>query len=726
MTLSRSLPAHLWLPVVLLAAISQAQPVAGQTGTASEKQLQLHLRSQVPEKKDSPAYQYRFEAQQWDPRQTAIVVCDFWDYHHCLNAVRRMKEFGPRLNTVIETARRQGVTIIHSPSDCMESYRDHPARQRAIQAPASQSPPDISSWCSRIPTEEAATYPIDQSDGGEDDDPKEHREWASKLESLGRNPNLPWKSQNTMIPIDRELDLISDRGQEVWNILQDRKIRNVILVGVHTNMCVLGRPFGLRQMKRNGLNVVLMRDMTDTMYNPQRWPYVSHYTGTDLVISHIEKHVCPTISSDQILGGREFRFPSDPRPKLAILIGEREYETRQTLPGFAERHLRDFQLRFIHADPEDRNLFRGIGQVADADLLLISVRRRVLKPESMKVLKAFEAAGKPILGIRTASHAFSLRNSKPPQGYQDWPELDSSVFGGSYTNHYGNKLKSRVVYTPLATRHPVTRLTARDEVAQKEGQPDEELKSFGQGGSLYKTAPLASGCQVLMMGSVLGHPAEPVAWTFTRVNGGKSFYTSLGHPDDFRNREFVSLLTNAIRWAAGQEPIRIEPPRDGEWNPIQTIALPGNPQPPLPFEFESREELSGLHTYIAFRSAVRIPKSWTSDKLRLHVPAGVPVRCWLNGTELKADRTSEDLVFHLPTDRIEINDANWLMLGLKLYDSKPPAPPLVPHLTSGTRKAKLTGGWQWIRAKKDFSKTSVIRLPAKFGGSTDTFFELEP
>ncbi len=46
----------------------------------------------------------------------------------------------------------------------------------------------------------------------------------------------------------------------------------MILLGVHTNMCVLGRPFGLRQMAKNGKNVVLMRDMTDTMYNPQSGP----------------------------------------------------------------------------------------------------------------------------------------------------------------------------------------------------------------------------------------------------------------------------------------------------------------------------------------------------------------------------------------------------------------------------------------------------------------------
>ncbi len=111
-----------------------------------------------------------------------------------------------------------------------------------------------------------------------------------------------------MITIDDQSDYISDRGDEVWNILKDRKIRHVILVGVHTNMCVIGRPFGLRRMVANGFETVLMRDMTDCMYNPKRWPFVDHVTGNQLIISHIEKFVCPTITSDQILGGEPFRF----------------------------------------------------------------------------------------------------------------------------------------------------------------------------------------------------------------------------------------------------------------------------------------------------------------------------------------------------------------------------------------------------------------------------------
>jgi hypothetical protein len=57
-----------------------------------------------------------------------------------------------------------------------------------------------------------------------------------------------------------------------------------------------------------------MRDMTDTMYNPERWPQVSHFTGTDLIVEHIENFVCPTFTSDQLIGGKPFHFKKDSRP----------------------------------------------------------------------------------------------------------------------------------------------------------------------------------------------------------------------------------------------------------------------------------------------------------------------------------------------------------------------------------------------------------------------------
>ncbi len=91
---------------------------------------------------ESPRGPWEVETRQvnWDSQQTAIIVCDFWDYHHCLNAVRRMEQFGPRLNQVLAEARRKGATIIHSPSDCMPAYESHPARSRARQAPITPYP----------------------------------------------------------------------------------------------------------------------------------------------------------------------------------------------------------------------------------------------------------------------------------------------------------------------------------------------------------------------------------------------------------------------------------------------------------------------------------------------------------------------------------------------------------------------------------------------------------
>ena len=65
-------------------------------------------------------------------------------------------------------------------------------------------------------------------------------------------------------------------------------------------MCVLNRSFAIKRMVRWGFDAVLARDLTDAMYNPMRPPYVSHEAGTRLIIEYIEKHWCPTMTSDDI------------------------------------------------------------------------------------------------------------------------------------------------------------------------------------------------------------------------------------------------------------------------------------------------------------------------------------------------------------------------------------------------------------------------------------------
>jgi hypothetical protein len=77
-------------------------------------------------------------------------------------------------------------------------------------------------------------------------------------------------------------------------------------------MCVLGRPFAIRQLVSQGLHVALIRDLTDTMYNPAQPPHVSHFDGTRLMVEHVEKYWCPTITSNTLLGGAPFHFKADP------------------------------------------------------------------------------------------------------------------------------------------------------------------------------------------------------------------------------------------------------------------------------------------------------------------------------------------------------------------------------------------------------------------------------
>ena len=487
------------------------------------------------------------EQQQWDPAHTAVIVCDMWDLHHCLNAVRRVGELAPRMNEFLKHARSKGATIIHAPSSCVGFYKDHPARKHVATVPPTKQPPkDIESWCHwKNPNEETIGYPIDHSDGGEDDDLEEHARWAKQLESMGRNPRAPWKRQVATIEID-DADFITDDGVENWSILENRKIENVMLVGVHTNMCVLGRPFGLRQLSRNGKNVVLVRDLTDTMYNPRMSPYVSHFSGTDLIVNHIEKNVCPTISSNQLLGDDEFRFRNDDRPHVVMLIGEQEYHTSRTLPVFARQHLdRDMKVSYVVADKEDINDFPGIEVIDDADLLLVSVRRRTPPTAQLEVIRRYVSRGGPVVGIRTASHAFSLRGGDPPTGHAAWPEFDAEVFGGNYRGHHGNKQGNESTFvwradvSHVAERWPMIR--------------DTEAKTTSW---LYKTSPLKPGAQTLMMGRVGDRkPHEPVAWTYIHKGGGRSFYTSLGHPDDFENESFQKTLRQAIDWSLRREPV---------------------------------------------------------------------------------------------------------------------------------------------------------------------------
>lgn len=257
-----------------LFAVLPAAALAATT-KSGERILRLPLRGQLEVFRGSGIWQPVSLRRDFPVTQTAILICDMWNNHWCQGAARRVAILAQRMEPVLEQARAGGIQIIHSPSEVMDFYKDHPARRRIQEIP--QIAPPASLALSDPP------LPIDDSAGGCDTHDKFYKAWTRETATLRIGDG----------------DVISDKGTEVYSFLRYRHIENLLVMGVHANMCILNRTFAIKQMTRWGIHCVLVRDLTDAMYDPAAPPHVSHVAGTELVIEHIEKYWAPsTLSPD--------------------------------------------------------------------------------------------------------------------------------------------------------------------------------------------------------------------------------------------------------------------------------------------------------------------------------------------------------------------------------------------------------------------------------------------
>ena len=498
----------------LLALLSTILPA----GTAP---LDLPLRERAVKNNE-----FRERTATWEGTKTALVICDMWDTHTCPNAAARVAEFAPRVNEFAKAARAKGVLVIHCPSDVTKFYADTPQRRLAQSAPVVEPKVPLERWCKLDPAKEAP-LPIDDSDEGCDCP----MTWK-------KGDPWPWTRQHPAIEI-MEGDAITENA-EAYYLMRQRGIENVLVCGVHLNRCVLGRPFAIRQLVAQGLEVALVRDLTDSLYNPGRSPWVNHFAGTELMIEHVEKYWCPSTTSAALLGGEPFRFTADRPPQVLFLVGDDEYKTGETVPAWARAELepRGVRCAFAIDHSKDAADFPELAeQLEKADALFVSLRRRGLPAEQFAAIRKFVAAGKPVLGIRTASHAFAPKKAEPDRAA--WPEFDRDVFGGRYENHYGKGAATIAHVEENATEHPV--LT---------GIASGELRFTSH---LYKSRDLAPTAAVLLTATLEGQPGvrEPLAWT-NEPEKRRAFYTSLGSAEDFANPAFRRLLLNAVLWAVNQ------------------------------------------------------------------------------------------------------------------------------------------------------------------------------
>jgi nicotinamidase-related amidase len=278
---------------IVLSTLALALTVSASTPTGpSGEQIKLQLRTQIqPFHANGPWVEAHFE-EAIVPSKTAIIITDMWDNHWCKGATHRVGLIAQKMEPLLEVARGTGILIIHAPSETMDFYSNAPGRMLAENAPRATPPPEL--------TFSDAPLPIDDSDDGCDTPgDKSHKAWSRETDALNIAPG----------------DVISDKGDEIYNVLQQHHIDTVLFMGVHANMCILNRSFGVRQLSKWGLRCVLVRDLTDAMYNPASRPFVSHAAGTELVIEHIEKYWAPTITSDALTRALKGNAPQGTKEK---------------------------------------------------------------------------------------------------------------------------------------------------------------------------------------------------------------------------------------------------------------------------------------------------------------------------------------------------------------------------------------------------------------------------
>lgn len=210
------------------------------------------------------------------------------------------------------------------------------------------------------------------------------------------------------------------------------------------------------------------------------------------------------------------------RLKLCMISGSFEYDSEISLKIFSEyienNYLVKTELIIYKSEDDDISL----ESIENTDVLLVFTRRLNTSGKELKRFQDYCASGKPIIGIRTASHAF-----------QNWLVFDREILGGNYQGHYGGGPIAHVEGNSDSKTHPILK----------------GIEPFDSYGSLYKNTPIADDTTLLLTGKT-EKEFEPVAWT--RLNrGGHVFYTSLGHQKDFEIEMFLKLLANAVFYVAG-------------------------------------------------------------------------------------------------------------------------------------------------------------------------------
>ena len=257
-----------------------------------------------------------------------------------------------------------------------------------------------------------------------------------------------------------------------------------------------------------------------------------------------------------------------PKTKNIVLIsGDEEYRSEESLPQLAkilsERH--GFRCTVLFAiDPKDGTIdpnitdnIPGLEALDKADLMVLLTRFRNLPDDQMKHIVDYVESGKPIVAMRTATHAFQLTSS-PTYARYSWNQPDGgfgrAVLGETWVKHHGQhgKQSTRGIINPDEAKHPILQgirpgeLWSRTDVYEVHlPLPDSRTLVFGQVLSgMDPKDPPAPG--------PVNDPMMPIAWVKS-YKSARIFATTLGTSEDLLTEANRRLLVNACYWALGLE-----------------------------------------------------------------------------------------------------------------------------------------------------------------------------
>jgi nicotinamidase-related amidase len=437
--------------------------------------------------------------------RTAVVVIDMWDRHWCKTYTARVANMVPRMNQTLAAARKLGLQVVWAPSDVLAFYQDCPQRKAMAAIPKHPEPKTV--------TFNPAAPPegLDCCECGPDRPCKNAGVWT--------------RQQAGLEIMDSDLIGDSNNAQELFNLCAERDIDTLIYLGVASNMCVCHRAFGMLNARRHGLKVIFVRDLVEAITANGLHPATKesdwNFTpakGSARTEHYLEREIAPSLESRQLLAAAGTGPAArDRRPHIVFVIADDEYKSEQTLLAFARQHLaKQFRCTFCYAkgnDATNRNDVPGMEALYDADLLVLSMRRRALPVTQMDFLERYIRAGKPLVALRVSTVPFQVDPKQRPDGNVIWRNFDQEVLGCHYRgyNSEARKTGSDVWAVAEARRHPILAGLAK--------------ARFHSPMWIYRQNPLAPSATVLCKGRWSGQePEEPVAWT-NSYEGGRGSST---------------------------------------------------------------------------------------------------------------------------------------------------------------------------------------------------------